>query len=101
MTREVLIKIQPVLDAFKSAKPVQVLMKSGDWRTLYEGEELTLAELDRYPERYRVKPEPREWWILDDDSNFPYRFSSLKEAQEDNIMCRTAFPIVHVREVIE
>jgi hypothetical protein len=66
-TKERVERAWPILEAAKAGKEIQYRTQDGMWDS-----RLDLTEIFRHPERYRVAPEPREWWIVDDGSRFPY-----------------------------
>jgi hypothetical protein len=101
-TKERVERAWPILEAAKAGKEIQYNVSHGTWESGRDGVgEPTLEFIFTNPDRYRVKPEPRDWWIIDDGSTAPFRYKSLRDAHEENILSGNTFPIIHVREVIE
>lgn len=98
MTRDELEKAWPILEAFKAGKQIQ--FNDGKWSDISD---ISMSHLVAYPERYRVNPEPREFWILEDGTAFPYIWKSKERALEyrrtHDLLSKC--PIYCVREVID
>lgn len=92
MTRDEAREFAKVVQAYADGKDVQVLGTSGNWCAVGE-----------YPSfvpslAWRIKPEPREWWIV---PNAAHASSSRDEANElADSMEWPISSIVHVREVM-
>ena len=71
-TRENLRKILPVLQAWAEGKTIQVRLPRDEW------DDVTVETLkfDGRPEDYRIKPEPREWFLLIHDNAVIGTFST-------------------------
>ena len=59
MTREEIKKVLPVIQAFTEGKVIQT--KNGDetWITIGKETDLNIESLAEYPDRFRIKPEPK------------------------------------------
>ena len=91
MTRESAKAAAAVINAWADGKTIQIqcgTIEKPDWR------DLTVTEFDyRAYERYRIKPEPREWWLVDCEGVSPaYSRKSSAELCDGKI--------IHVREVL-
>jgi hypothetical protein len=92
---ELLDNAWPILEAIKAGKDLLTFKSDGKWIPV-ERDDVTLAEVLTYPNRYRPKPEPREWWIVGS-----YAFTTKLRAEADLDFHSKAPPIIHVREVLD
>lgn len=98
MTKDNAAKYLPFVQALAGGKVIQVKSGHGDaplWK------DLEVCNFNVSPELYRVKPEPREWWITQDylgnvQSSHDSRHSAIHWASAHILQ-----KVVHVREVIE
>ena len=58
MTREHVKSMLPIMAAFSEGKAIQIATVSG-WKDIDEN-----PDFDAHPSVYRVKPEPRDFWIM-------------------------------------
>jgi hypothetical protein len=80
MTKETYIKLKPILDAWAIGKTIQFRrINHTDW-TDFEDSEI-FANTTNYYE-FRLKPEPREFWVLEFTSEHKpdYIYPSYQEA---------------------
>ena len=61
MTREQIKAAVPVLQAFAVGKSIQWRDHRGQWVDV-SGMQFDTSDSDDF--RYRIKPEPREWWFV-------------------------------------
>jgi hypothetical protein len=104
---EKLDKIIALLTAMREGKELQWFTNmSQAWHDFKDSPHNRLEDIVKYPERYRVKPKPREWWHVifdkkeivgtyDDGEDAKYAFdkgySQLEKSRRE---------IIHVREVL-
>lgn len=86
--------INPVFQAFADGKQIQKLRK-GFWG---DAKDVAAHEIATCPQEYRVKPEPREWWINVYNRPTCYLYQSQEEADRDASFNRRER--LHVREVL-
>jgi hypothetical protein len=95
--REQAKALLPIITAYAEGKTIQFLsIASNNWET---SAGYSFAES---VDRYRIKPEPKEWWIAIDCDGEEYTYPSLKDAEEDKAngsQTYAPFTIYHVREV--
>ena len=97
MNRERAKELLPVIQAFAEGKDIQFALEGYQWTDLHEETAFTFPAEDY---EYRIKPEPREFWIIREKGEidnsgewYSYRPSlSVHRANEE---------VIHVREVIE
>jgi hypothetical protein len=98
MTREEAKVMASVLNAWADRKPIQFRNQGGDWFDLC-GDSLPATSLE-----LRIKPEPREWWIVRDVGcgTVPYCFNSHERARATATAgaLPDARELIHVREVL-
>lgn len=63
MTREQVKAALPILQAFAEGKTIQFRDTSENWSDFGKAEPIDGYVFYNYPERYRVKPEPLEFWM--------------------------------------
>ncbi len=88
-----------VLQAAKEGKKIECRSVDGidPWRYT------SAPNWDFYHVHFRVKPEPREWWIVDCaswTSNYRHAHSHAQEALL-NASAHTNAKVIHVREVLD
>lgn len=94
MTIDEMIK---VLAAIKQGKPVQFRYANKPWQTWYTGRgEDTVPEFHRY--EYRVKPQPREWYLVLNQQGFIEACSSYEAARK---VRSGSDVLIRVQEVFE
>jgi hypothetical protein len=86
MTRDRAKGLLPIITAFAEGKRIECKVE-GAW----VGCMMIIPDLDN---EYRIKPEPREWWLVGG-----FNFESKCSAEADSF--QRGIPIIHVREVIE
>lgn len=59
MNRQETKNILPIIQAFAEGKTVQFKWGNGAWVDLEKNDALNLARLVKYPQDYRIKPEPK------------------------------------------
>lgn len=84
----------PLVQALADGK-LQMRISGGDWISVGPEQHI---EFVYAPDQYRIKPEPREWWVIESKPGALWWFGDNREAvqfgSEQNIK-----PI-HVREVL-
>lgn len=80
----------PLVQALAEGKAIQMLACNGKW------EEIEEPSFDCEASRYRIKPEPREIFVVNDDDDLAY----FDEGRAKAAACRV-YRIVRYREVIE
>ena len=94
MTRERARELLPVIQAFAEGKQIQ--FECGG-----RFEDLTINHIDLTEHRqYRIKPEPREWWILSSEGWYHGVYSSKEPAIKEGQYRGKPFEVFHVREVL-
>jgi len=90
----------PLVQALADGKVIQV---SAGFKSARVWSDLENVEFTESPGRYRIKPEPREWWlVLDPKGRIWATFESEDAARDVSGKHLAAnFPIVHVREVTQ
>ena len=88
MTRERAKELLPVIQAFIDGKTIQARNQGGDW---FDCDYCGSVE-------WRVKPEPREFWVIVDKAGPLYTpYAVFTTPQQVNPMCES----IHVREVLD
>lgn len=59
MNRQQAKDLLPIIQAFAEGKTVQFKWGNGAWADLEKNDALNLARLVKYPQDYRIKPEPK------------------------------------------
>ena len=67
------------------------------WRTVCDGERVFLCDCQW---EYRIKPQPREWWMVLYSTHQGGSFYSEKEAHRA-VKPGSSYDVVHVREVLD
>jgi len=94
MTKENAAQYLPLVQALHDGKTIQCNV-NGTW------EDVKDPNFYFHPERYRVKPEPREWWLVADNGNV-FAVCETEDATKAWIKGNpTTRTVHHVREVIE
>ena len=97
MNRERARELLPIIKAFAEGKTIQFKNDNHQWRDPF-GNDL---RFDASPEKYRIKPEPREFWIVAySEDDIDYRAFWTK-GRADEVAHGTDGVVVHAREVIE
>lgn len=92
MTRETATQLLPIITAFAEGKTIQKNVDQRGWI------DLSFPLFDGSPESYRIKPEPREFWVNQyDDDGFGRLFKSEIQAKK----CACIKKTYHLREAIE
>lgn len=86
MTRDDVKALLPILKAYAAGTPIQHYDSAYGWAE-FEGE----LAFDSPPQHYRIKPEPREFYVVRPDSTGPYLVKSAKGFKE----------VIKVREVLD
>ena len=89
MNREDAKKLWPIIKAFGDGEEVEWLSGKNNWKPKSE-----TCGFDQDPSRYRIKPEPREFW-LEQDGGWRVIAGNGPDAHCTN------FNRIKVREVIE
>lgn len=92
MTRDEAKALLPIIQAYAEGKVIQIATKEG-WKDLANPPCFTMAV-----DRYRIKPEPREWWINVYNNGDKTAYSA-KDIADDCAGFR--IDCIHVREVME
>lgn len=90
-----------VLQAYAKREPLQYSDDGGAWRDYTYGAKPDLQFTVGF--EWRKRPEQREWWVLEDGSNCPFRHASFEEAKaavKRNEAYYQNYPIIHVKEVL-
>lgn len=87
MNREEAKKLLPIIQAYADGKEIQHNF-NGDWSNM------DYFDFDDDPENYRIKLEPREYWLFKDSTDPTY---TVRSFHPDG----TWDEVIHVREVIE
>jgi hypothetical protein len=99
MNRERAKELLPILQAFAEGKDIQCWQERKDkWETIKDPDVFAWAS-----SRWRIKPEPREFWIHKSIQNM-YAHNSEIEARQgafDGAGIATGSTIIHVREVLD
>lgn len=96
----------PLVQALADGKVIQIVDSDGEWNGLNE------VSFCSKPDRYRIKPEPREWWqvrdefgvILADYTDDPAAQSYADKRRKSRAVLGSApdiYEVVHVREVTQ
>ena len=96
MTRERTRELLPVLKAFQDGRKIQVKLTSGEWH------DITVEEIDvdsRFD--YRIKPTPREWWIVVHPVSKYVLWDKSVPLREIKSTVSPGSEIVRVRELME
>jgi hypothetical protein len=98
MNRAEAAKLWPLIKAWSEGKTLQCRNKGG-----WESDDSFVFVFGA--ESYRIKPEPREWWIIQNNgtSFFTRMFSSKKDADDHIKQCwhPEALTAFKVREVLD
>ena len=96
MTKERAKELIPVIQAYAEGKAVQVrIAGDGDPWQDYSGE---CPNFENGNWEWRVKPEPREFWVIVDKAGPLYTpYAVFTTPQQVNPMCES----IHVREVVD
>jgi hypothetical protein len=101
MTRDEAREFAKLVQAYADGEQIQFHFDDGEWRGLSDPDFYS-----RTMDSYRIKPEPREWWVLmDRNGQVGDLLFSLAAAhcEIDKKMLhgvRAPYTIVHVREVM-
>ena len=91
----------PLVQAVADGKVIQHnprVMVNAEWIDLHN------PSFTEPPENYRIKPEPREWWLVRSSASgsFAKEFPNEQDARAyAETFGYAALVVVHVREVIE
>lgn len=91
MTRERAKELLPILQAYANGKPIQVANLKG-WETVEN------PSFDAHPTVYRVKPEPRDFWLVDFQAGNSPHWAVLEDAPSKEVA--ETHDVIHVREVL-
>ena len=81
----------PLVQALADGRVIQSVDSDGEWFDMSD------PQFCSKPDRYRIKPEPREWWCVI-DKRHPLMTADAARALE---ACNGNFEAVHVREVTQ
>lgn len=93
-----------IMQAYKAGKIIQCRQKRGwinqptTWSTNYKPFDVFEWNFNDY--EYRVKPEPREFWLALDESTDTAGFAWTKREKNEGKI-QTRLNVIHVREVEE
>ena len=93
MTRDEAREFAKVVQAYADGKGVQIYTSSG-WRDIHED-----PCFDGGFENYRIKPEPREWWLRALPDGRIAVFTLKDRAQTEATFWENS-KVIHVREVM-
>lgn len=82
----------PLVQALADGRVIQWRNYAGDW---LDSESPTMSD---EPGRYRIKPEPREWWVVVNKVGGVW--SVLSSKPDFDAITRDGMEVVHVREVL-
>ena len=89
MNKENASQFLPLVQALADGKTIQVLGCDGsEWIDIRE------VKFSDNPEAYRIKPEPREFWLFRDDPKNFYNESDTKPSGKWN-------ELIKVREILD
>lgn len=94
MTRQEAKELLPIIQAFSEGKTIQFNTLDHGWV------DYDAACFDGDTNRYRIKPEPREFWILE---TLPYKnlyVFTYKDAAEVSLKNNPGSRLIHVREIL-
>ena len=99
MTKENAAQCLPLVQALAEGKVIEYNTGTNEYP---EWIDLESTSFDDKPEYYRIKPEPREWWIVEFLVSGSSVFRSKEDAEQylKNTVSTTRATIHHVREVI-
>jgi len=92
VTREQAKAALPIIQAFADGKTIQSTNGSGGWYDLDQPNEIYLIN---HPRDLRIKPEPREFWLVGGPSNMPW---VVWHDKPDDV--RGDRELIHVKEVL-
>jgi len=91
MTKENAAQYLPLVQALAEGKVIEFKDHDGDWGEIED------VSFDDRIDRYRIKPEPREWWLVLYTTSGVSVFNSLEEAKR---YINVGSTIHHVMEVM-
>ena len=86
----------PLVQALADGRVIQSVDSDGEWFDMSD------PQFCSKPDRYRIKPEPREWWVVDREgvpAMFTRWFDSENAAAE--FIYSHGGKLIHVREVTQ
>jgi hypothetical protein len=93
MTRDEAREFAKLVQAYADGKQVQFHLDDGSWDDLHDPDFYAKTR-----DFYRIKPEPREWWVVPSVAHAA-RYKDEAEDLAEAMDCPTT-SIVHVREVM-
>lgn len=87
--------LHEVLAAYSEGKPIQYLMEDGRWSNIVGppcDDGPCLHTLAKKPKQYRVKPEPRRFWILAFGKGATYKAVSATHFEPCKLIVRETAP---------
>jgi hypothetical protein len=86
-----------VMQAYVEGEQIQARALNGAWH------DVDIAGWDWGTWDYRVKPEPREWWlVMKPSAPHMFWYTTSKEASQATDHCTDrSVEVIHVREVLE
>ena len=88
MNREQTNKILPILQAFAEGKVIQYRPWSGTWEDI---QDINAEFASTYPDRYRIKPEPRRFTLIVPRKEHPHYASVGTRAVPRGALYNEAF----------
>jgi hypothetical protein len=89
--------MKTLVDAIENGKVIQRRLTRTEWADIDGADKYGFCST---ADMYRVKPEPREWWIVTFGAQGLYTFSSEVRAQAAVRSSVRDCEIIHVREVL-
>lgn len=87
----------PLVQAVADGKEIQHNAFGTEWIVLHN------PSFTESPERYRIKPEPREWWLVDVKpavhGGVGIRYAICVKDNAEKMAIDTGGELIHVREV--
>ena len=84
----------PLVQALADGRVIQSVDSDGEWFDMSD------PQFCSKPDRYRIKPEPREWWAVVTPKGSIWATHCL-ETFAQNCAQATGYQVVHVREVTQ
>lgn len=95
MTPEQAKTLLPIITAFSEGKTIQVRLHDGPWHDILSAD----VRFDSPAESYRIKPEPREFWLNIYGGIDSYGYPTREDA--DACAARNRKECIRVKEVLE
>ena len=87
----------PLVQALADGRVIQSVDSDGEWFDMSD------PQFCSKPDRYRIKPEPREWWLVDVKpavhGGVGIRYAICVKDNAEKMAIDTGGELIHVREV--